>query len=145
SESTCRCRQRRRPPTGDGWWRRRPGSRSGTPGPAAARPRPDSVGGGLLLVALQLGAPEVEDLPVLLLEDVHHRPLHVVAISLTEVIRLVGIAVAGDQIDLRPAEVFRPRVDLLRCRLGDADEGGVAGYLIDGAVEAVHQRSARGT
>src|SRR5688572_20897353 len=59
----------------------------------------------------RFGAPEMENLPVPLLEDMHYRPLHVVGISLALVVSLIGRLRSGHQRHLRPPALSGPRID----------------------------------
>ena len=88
----------------------------------------------------QLSSPEMGNPPILPPEYVHHRQLHVIAVSLALVIRLIGGLRSGNQRNLRPSTFPRPRIDSFGRGFGNRDERGMSGDLIRASIESIDQR-----
>src|SRR5687767_3706602 len=82
----------------------------------------------------------MEYLPALPPEYMHHRPLHVIGVSLAFVVGLIRRARSGNQRDLRPAARPGPCVDSIGRGFGNRDKRGVSSDLVRASIEPVDQR-----
>src|SRR5919109_3191839 len=63
------------------------------------------------VIRCRLSSPEMKNLSVQLPKHMHHRPLHIIRVSLALVIRLVGRLRTGHHWNLRPSTSLSPRID----------------------------------
>ena len=91
------------------------------------------------MIRWQLSCPEVKNLSVPLPKHMHHRPLHIVGLSLAFVVGLEWRVVARYQRNLRPSTLFRPRIDFLGGGFSNSRECGVLRDRIPGAIKPIHK------
>src|SRR5260370_18920542 len=91
------------------------------------------------MIARQFSRPEMKDLSIPPPKYMHHRPLHVIRVSLALIIGLIGRARSGNQRNLRPSTLFGPRIDSIGRGLGNCDKRGLLSDLIPAATKPVDQ------
>ena len=97
------------------------------------------------MIRREFGSPEMKDFSIPLPEYMHHRPLHIIGVSLAFVIGLVGRVRSGNQRDLRPSTSFGPRIDPIGRGFGNCDKRGVSSDLIPASIKPIDQRRTRRT
>src|ERR1700686_3944259 len=62
------------------------------------------------MIGRQFSSPEMKNPSLLPPKYMHHRPLHIIRVSLTFIIGLIGRVRFGNQRNLRPSTFFCPRI-----------------------------------
>src|SRR2546425_7974075 len=92
------------------------------------------------MIRHRFSSPEMKDLSILPPKYVHHWQLHIIRLSLTFVIGLIGRVESGNQRNLRPATFFCPRIDSIGRGFGNCDKRDVLSDRIPGSIKPIDQR-----
>jgi hypothetical protein len=92
------------------------------------------------MIRRQFSSPELKSLSILPLKYMHHWPLDIIGVSLALVICLIGRLRSGNQRNLRPSTLSRPRIDSFCRGFGNCDKRGVLSDLIPGSIKPIDQR-----
>ena len=93
------------------------------------------------MIRRQFSSPEMENLSILPPKYMHHRPLHIIRVSLAFVIGLIGRVGSGNKRYLRPSTLSGPRIDSIGRGFGNCDKRGTAlSDLVPGAIKPIDQR-----
>src|SRR5437867_9205498 len=92
------------------------------------------------MIRHRFSSPEMKDLSILLPKYMHHWQLHVIRVSLTFVIGLIGRVKSGNQRNLGPSASFGPRIDPVGRGFCNCDKRCVLTDLIPGSIKPINQR-----